>query len=298
MKLQSKAFLFLVGCPRSGTTLLQSILASHSQIHSFPETHFFDYLKPRSPLRKMYYLRPELMPKYEPLRTSFGLVSRKLRPKLEHFFKEEINRPELLSSLPKSPLSLFPNYNARKFMEILDLLTQEQGKNIVLEKTPEHILSIDYIEKIIPQVKFIHLVREGSDVIASLYEATSKYPDYWGEEPWTIDNCIYRWNQSVAITLQYISKPNHFAVRYEEILKSPHKTLVNLCQFIGVSFEEKMLQDYSFAAKQMQLEKAGRLVETQGIRSNRTSKFQQLFNDKQKEYILKRILKLDFEKFI
>jgi hypothetical protein len=32
--------LFLVGCPRSGTTLLQSLLAAHPQIASFPESHF------------------------------------------------------------------------------------------------------------------------------------------------------------------------------------------------------------------------------------------------------------------
>ncbi|NJL55543.1 sulfotransferase [bacterium] len=35
--------LFLVGCPRSGTTLLQSMLASHPQIASFPETKFSSF---------------------------------------------------------------------------------------------------------------------------------------------------------------------------------------------------------------------------------------------------------------
>ena len=32
---------FLIGCPRSGTTLLQSLLFSHPDVISFPETFFF-----------------------------------------------------------------------------------------------------------------------------------------------------------------------------------------------------------------------------------------------------------------
>ena len=35
------ARVFIVGCPRSGTTLLQAMLASHETVYSFPETHFF-----------------------------------------------------------------------------------------------------------------------------------------------------------------------------------------------------------------------------------------------------------------
>ncbi|MGL6135938.1 MAG: sulfotransferase, partial [Planktothrix sp.] len=41
--------LFLVGCPRSGTTLLQSLLAAHSQIASFPESQFFRCLLENRP---------------------------------------------------------------------------------------------------------------------------------------------------------------------------------------------------------------------------------------------------------
>ena len=40
-RIKIKDRIFIVGCPRSGTTLLQSLLAAHPQIHSFPETHFF-----------------------------------------------------------------------------------------------------------------------------------------------------------------------------------------------------------------------------------------------------------------
>ena len=38
--------IFVVGCPRSGTTLVQCILSASSHAFSLPETHFFSYLLP------------------------------------------------------------------------------------------------------------------------------------------------------------------------------------------------------------------------------------------------------------
>jgi hypothetical protein len=37
--------IFLVGAPRSGTTILQSLLAAHPEVISFPESKFFHYLQ-------------------------------------------------------------------------------------------------------------------------------------------------------------------------------------------------------------------------------------------------------------
>ncbi len=38
--------IFIVGCPRSGTTLLQSVLAAHHDVFSLPETAFFCSVRP------------------------------------------------------------------------------------------------------------------------------------------------------------------------------------------------------------------------------------------------------------
>lgn len=86
-----QARLFLVGCPRTGTTLIQSLLAAHSQIASFPESHL-----------------------------------------------------------------LLAGGGTR------------WGQTIWLEKTPLHLLYIKQFEQFIPGVKFIHLLRNGADVVASL----------------------------------------------------------------------------------------------------------------------------------
>ncbi|HEY9694672.1 MAG TPA: sulfotransferase [Oculatellaceae cyanobacterium] len=67
-----KTRLFLVGCPRSGTTLLQSLLVAHPEILSFPESHFF---------RSLLEYRT-------PWRIKLKIASSKTKPRLKQFLKE------------------------------------------------------------------------------------------------------------------------------------------------------------------------------------------------------------------
>lgn len=270
-----KATIFLVGCPRSGTTLLQSLLASHPDIASFPETKFFDHIEPW----------------FEPRRKRLGMVSRRLRSRLETFFRDELDRPELIGQLPQ--IFVFKGHYSRRFMKILRTLAQQKGKSILLEKTPEHIFYIDYIEKFFPDSKIIHILRRGPDVIASLYEVTHKYPQWW-DGAWDIERCVKRWMQSVEISFRHSSKPNHILVRYEDLLANPAIILAELCGFIGIEFDPEILQDYSLAAKRVSFAEAGRTV-MESIQANPSDKFYNLFNEAQQNYILEQINVIDLE---
>ena len=65
--------IFLVACPRSGTTLLQSLLASHPLIYTLPETKFFLIARPND--------------RYQVIREFLGIVSKQLRPHLVNYFQ-------------------------------------------------------------------------------------------------------------------------------------------------------------------------------------------------------------------
>lgn len=275
---QSSQPLFLVGCSRSGTTLLQSLLAAHPDVASFRESKFFHYG----------------IPEYEPRRLALGLISRRLKPRMEIYFRDELERPELLKNLPQL---IFLGYYTRKFMAIMSLLTQEQGKHIFLEKTPDHIYQIEYIEKLIPEARFIHLVRNGVDVVASLYEVTNKYPKPWGGAR-TIDRCLEDWKRAVEETRRHIHKPNHHLVKYEVLVKNPRPVLENLCQFIGIDFSEKMLQNYQVMGKQLSLEHEGRAVNHRGIQNANSQKFYQVFDQGQQQYILEQLATVNLEGLI
>ncbi|HBL15028.1 MAG TPA: sulfotransferase [Cyanobacteria bacterium UBA11162] len=278
MKFVVKQRLFLVGCPRSGTTLLQSLLAAHPQIYSFPESKFFQYL----------------IPTYEPRRLALRIIaSRHLRTRLAEFFKDEIRHPEMLKLLPKIPLM---REYTRRFINILDSLTTEQGKSIWLEKTPEHIHYIDYIEKFVPGVKFIHILRNGSDTVASMYEVTRKYPSKYWRQGWSIDTCLERWIDSVEITRQHLHKSNHILVRYERLVENPQSELQNLHKFMDIEFDEKMLQDYRIAAKQVSLEiEPWKAAVSEAIFKAKSQKFYEVFDESQQRYIVERLSKVNLD---
>ncbi|MGK7877104.1 MAG: sulfotransferase [Xenococcaceae cyanobacterium] len=269
MKLASNSPVFLVGCPRSGTTLLQSLLTAHPKIASFPESKFFQYL----------------VPEYEPRRRSLGVASRRLRPMLEQFF-EEIGYPEMKQHLPNMPQ--FLGQYTRKFIKILDRIAQKQGKSIWVEKTPEHLEYIEYIEKFVPEALIIHIIRNGSDVVASLYEMGQKYSSTW--DVLEIDSCIDKWIKFIEISRSYLHKPHHTMVRYEQLVEDPQPVLMKVCEFIGVEFNESMLQDYRVVAKQLirDREKWKALV-SEPIQNNNSYKFYKLFDEAQQQYILERL---------
>lgn len=149
---------FLVGCPRSGTTLLQSMISSHPKVVSFPETHFFCETLPINPLLRQLKLH--------------GPGSRR-------FIKD------FLDSNGYSALNPFKNINTYQFLThnqwcqtLITILHKMTGmeadrhrhlKSIWgLEKTPRHLHYISSIEKGGMKNRYLHLLRNGADVVASM----------------------------------------------------------------------------------------------------------------------------------
>lgn len=260
--------IFLVGCPRSGTTLLQSLLAAHPLVTSFPESKFFEYLIPAD----------------RQLAKQLGLVSRRFRPRMGVFF-EEIERPELINELSNSP---FARAYPKKFAQILDRLTAEQGKQHWVEKTPGHIFYLDDIERYLKQAKFIHLCRAGEDVVASLYDVTHKYPKAWGGRPWGSERCVDLWAQAIDVSRRKQGQANHWILTYENLVADPEMQLQHVCQFIGVEYTPAMVENYSQSAQKWAMSRVGRNVETV-IQSPKKRKFHKLFDLAQQQKILEDI---------
>ncbi len=252
--------IFLIGAPRSGTTMLQSLLASHPSIISFPETKFFHYLL-------------------------YDQFSQSLSNRLEKFFVDELKRPELLNNWSDGQSNLD---KAHCFIKILDELAEEQEKCIWLEKTPEHIYFIDYLENLLPDALFIHILRNGIDVIASMYEANRKSPEAWGGI-WNLDFCIKRWQEAISISNQYVEKDNHFLIKYEQIVENPKSSLSKLCEFIQIDFDNLMLINYKETANKLSLEHPWHQGIDRDIQPSEIPKYQRIFKRDEIDYILHRI---------
>lgn len=262
--------IFLIGCPRSGTTLLQSLLAANSHIFSFPETHLFEYL---------FYNKKLL--------SILGIANWRARSRWNRFLAE-IGHREMQTRLPK--FSILVRQFSRTYIDVLDMLTVDEKKTVWVEKTPGHLHFVEQIEKLVKDVKFVHIIRNGVDVIASLYEVTRNYPEVWGGTGWSIEECILRWRQDMQLSRMYSTRKNHALISYEDLVAEPSSVLVNLCNFINVPFEEKMLLNYSIVSKQVVLDnEPWKAMTNQPIQSTHGAKFQSLFDKEQQQYIIERL---------
>ena len=211
--------IFLVGAPRSGTTILQSLLAAHPKITSFPETKFFHFL------------------------WTDNLKSR-LPDRLHRWFHQEIDRPDLFDRHEVYNRQVTSD-RIKWFVGILDRLATEDGNQIWLEKTPEHISFAKDILNYLPDAKFIHLIRNPLDVVASMRKATQTPGSniLWGGE-WTLDFCVKRWKSAALISYCLRNSPQHLVVQYENLLADKIRLLSQCCHFIDIAYDVEMVRNY------------------------------------------------------
>ncbi|WP_121971335.1 sulfotransferase [Leptolyngbya sp. BC1307] len=273
--------LFIVGAPRSGTTLLQSLLAAHPEITSFPESHAFENLT------TAYQRRWKLL---QLTKIASPVAVQKLYRFLDRIGYEAQGRCRL-------KYAFFSRQYALGFVEILDEITRDRGKSIWVEKTPQHINCISYIEGLNIGAKFIHLVRNGTDVVASQYDAGLKNSDTLWRVHLNLDKCIDSWKNDVQISLSHSHKPNHILISYERLANSTEAELIRLCQFIGVPFNSAMLQDYALESKELIMDHEANWKNSldQPIQNANGMKFSKLFNKEQQAYILEALSPLTQE---
>lgn len=258
---------FLVGAPRSGTTLLQSFLAAHSQINSFPETHFFSRIA-----NKQGKLRYKL-----PFARNYRYC--KLKNKIA------------LGACTWKCITL--GCVVRLFIRDLDGLALTNFRTNWLEKTPEHLHHVNAIQNCVDNVRFIHMVRNAKDVVASFFKVTKQYPLEWGGRPRSVKECVTVWNNDLALTEKYSTNTRlHYVLRYEDLTKNTELELRKLCEWMGIRFETNIVADFHKAAPTLILaEEKWKDKNLTNKIQNSSSGFENIFTIAQQEYIHNNIIK-------
>ncbi len=229
---------FIVGCPRSGTTLLRHIVGAHSQIAITPEAHWI-------PL--WFEERRGLTPE--------GLVSPELiHHLLEHpkFALFRIGREDLLALMGNSqPISYASFVTA-----IFDLYGKVQGKALVGNKTPDSVRRVRTLHTLWPGARFVHLIRDGRDVALSLMnwpKVQQKKPGTfptWKDDP--VSTAALWWELNVRSGLQvarWLGPELYYEIRYESLVNNPGEECAALCNFLDLPYEERMLSYYEARRK-------------------------------------------------
>jgi hypothetical protein len=271
--------LFVVGCSRSGTTLLQSFLAAHPAVLSFPETAVFGRL-----LWTDAEAQGALNTVHQRTRLAYRRVSRLL---------DRVGRRELEDLLPIRSKST--EEFARGFIAVLDRLTLDRGKAWWVEKTPENIRYVPEIGRLVPGARFINILRDGRETVASLYGLALEYPDKFWTKFLDLDLAIEHWNVALRHTRELIGVPEVMLVRYERLLSETETVLREICEFAGLRFSREMLDRRSEVAPALILDFETWKTRVLGaVPASSESRFEQLFDAGQKTYIELRLEPIDF----
>ena len=256
---------FLVGSPRSGTTLLQTILTEQAGLHTLKETHYFRNLHRWRPVRALDLWR------LDPARVRAAFAFVRDNNALETRFE-----PEGVRTLKDA---------VRALDALLGAEAAVRGKRGWLEKTPEHLFFADEIRAHIPDAKFVHILRDGEDVVASLFDAREKYPAHWG---WlgSLPDMVRLYNRYVRATRRDRGRDDTFVVRYDDLVERDAATLDGLCRFLDVAPGSLDLDRAgSYRPEIVRAEEAWKVRADKGVVDTRGQKFGRLFDEDQQNRI-------------
>ena len=204
---------FAGGAPRSGLTLLRALASSHPDIAAGPDTN----------------ICAPLCAQYNDFATNLGALHR------DHF-----NLP------PKTVQQNFAEYIAALFGNA----KQPERTKRILEKSALNVLAFEQLHAMLPGAQFIHVVRDGRDVVASLLNRDwRRWRDPVSGAPFAYVSdasaAANYWAGLAGVGFnarQKIGDPARlYELRYERLIDAPVQELQSLCEFLGVPFAPSML---------------------------------------------------------
>ena len=222
-------YLFIVGCPRSGTTLLRRMVDAHALIAITRETHWIPDMARAGGALDLGGRVTAKLPGLLLAHPKFATLG--IHP--EDVERLAAGRP----SYPAFVTALFDLYGARC------------GKPHVGDKTPGYVKEIGFLHDAFPHARFVHLVRDGRDVCLSALEWERKAEQFrrrfpgWEDAP--VATAARWWRSHVMegrASCRRLTEDLYLELRYEALVADPEGECRRLCEFLRVAFDPAMLR--------------------------------------------------------
>lgn len=210
----SVQLLFVVGAPRSGTTMLERMLSSHSMIQGGPEPHLLTPLAHLGPWAKVD------------------------KAPYDHVLAAEAQKL-FIDQLPNKSQDYWDA--CRAYCDVLygRYLEAKGMKPICLDKTPAYALVLPFMAKVFPDGKFVVLTRHPLAMFSSF--ANSFFDgDYQMAHQY--NPIVQRYVPALAQFLRQ-QEVSFLHVRYEDLVKTPEEWFEKICRYAAVPFEREAI-DY------------------------------------------------------
>ena len=193
----------IVGAQRSGTTWLQLLCAAHPKIAGSEELHLFGR-----------YVGHIVASFYKDLSAFVGT-----------------GRGQGLPSV-LTPAEFDATVKQFTTAVLSRVIRGKPGAELVIEKTPDHVLHLPYVRRLYPDVKVIHVIRDPRDVVESQLAAAATWGDDWA--PKNPAEAARRWVEWVSKGRAYgRTAPRYTEVRYETLLSDGPRELARVYAFLG-----------------------------------------------------------------
>ena len=203
--------IFVLGCPRSGTTLLQLMLHAHPRIAIPPETRF-------------------VLTTYEARNTFGDLREESSRRALADsivgqrqtlFYDLGLDADEVLEEIVAGPPTL-----GSAFGIVFRAYARRFDKPRWGDKRPAYYQYIPALLRMFPDAQIVHLIRDGRDCVASLQTMPWFNQDVYA--------AVCTWTEAIDSgrrAARRLPADAYFELRYEDLVADPAARLAELCQF-------------------------------------------------------------------
>lgn len=217
-------FPFIVGVGRSGTTLLRSMLNAHRDLAVVHESRFVGWMaQHRGRYEGSGTFRTELF--------------------LGDLLDEGSEIPSRFGAWGVSPGTIrsavadaAPADLAGAVRVLYETYAAHHCKPMYADKTAGYIESMTVLGELLPEARFIHIVRDGRDVALSMLGV-----DFGGVN---VPHAAWLWSRRVRAAHRAgaaLGSSRYLVIRYEDLVDQPARVLGDACDFLGLAFDPGML---------------------------------------------------------
>src|SRR5262249_25618695 len=205
---------FLIGAPRSGTTLLARMLSAHSAIYGRAEPHLI------TPVAHLGY---------------FGKVQK--APYDANNVEQAIR--EIVDEIPRHEagyLDALRAYTDAMYAQLMEVAPP--GKRLFLDKTPAYALVLPFLARLYPAAKYVVLTRHPLAVLSSYVESF-----FDGDYRVALEHnpVLQRYVPELARMVRAPPVARVW-VKYEELVREPEANARRICEYLDLPFEEQMIR--------------------------------------------------------
>lgn len=216
--MSARNLIIVGGCGSSGTTLLVNLLSRHPSIAAGPEMSVFNH--------------PEIFD-HERLQREWARWFRRGLPSAGYQQFYRVIGARGYYGIESTDVERWARESATtaEFLErIAAHVCEREGKEIFAEKTPTNVYSFRTIAETVPDLRLVHVIRDGRDVVCSLRN-----------RGYTLFRAASRWLYDTLAGLRARGCASYSEIRYEELVREPVRALEPLFASVGQVLDSALL---------------------------------------------------------